>query len=98
MELSNISETHQLCTSEMLIDETACQDMRIEAARALAMSEREGEEYVSRTIGFLRVPQVSARNFSITPKKPVTPFPPLFSLRGPSESTNPRQLPEDHFH
>jgi hypothetical protein len=24
LELSNVSETHQLCTSEMLIDETAC--------------------------------------------------------------------------
>jgi hypothetical protein len=38
----------------MLIDETACEDTRIEAARALATGEGKGEEYVSRTVGFLR--------------------------------------------
>jgi hypothetical protein len=54
LELSHVSETHQLCTSEMLIDETACEDTRIEAARALATGEGKGEEYVSRTVGFLR--------------------------------------------
>jgi hypothetical protein len=53
-ELSHVSETHQLCTSEMLIDETACEDTRIEAARALATGEGKGEEYVSRTIRFVR--------------------------------------------
>jgi hypothetical protein len=51
LELSNVSETHQRCTSEMLIDATACEDTRIEAARALATGEGQGEEYVSRTVG-----------------------------------------------
>jgi hypothetical protein len=34
----------------MLINETACEDMRIETARALATGEEKGEEYVSRTV------------------------------------------------
>jgi hypothetical protein len=38
----------------MLIDETACEDTRIEAGRALATGEGKGEEYVSRTKNFLR--------------------------------------------
>jgi hypothetical protein len=53
LELSHVSETHQLCTREMLIDETACEDTRIEAARTLATGEGKGEEYVSRTLRIL---------------------------------------------
>jgi hypothetical protein len=41
-------------TSEMLIHETACEDTHIETARALATDEGKGEEYVSRTVGFIR--------------------------------------------
>jgi hypothetical protein len=38
----------------MLINETACEDTRIEAAHALATGEGKGEEYVSRTVGFMK--------------------------------------------
>jgi hypothetical protein len=39
----------------MLIDETACEDTRIEAAPALAMGEGKGEEDVSRIVRILLV-------------------------------------------
>jgi hypothetical protein len=54
LELRHVSETHQRCTREMLIHETACEDTRIEAARVLATGEGKGEEYVSRIVHFMR--------------------------------------------
>ena len=55
LELSHVSETPELCTSAMVIDETACEDTRIEAAHALATGAGKGEESISKTVGLLRL-------------------------------------------